>query len=82
MWSQKGAIKACVVWCHHKKKPWQKKNQVRQERGEEEEGWGAPHDKSLANMEDGGDGATPLLSANLPHSSIYKHQLLKKVAAS
>lgn len=38
--------------------------------------------KPLENMGEGGDGAsqaaTPLLSANLPHSSIYKHQLPKK----
>lgn len=44
------------------------------------------NDKPLQNKGEVGDGANgaaaPLLSANLPHSSIHKHQLpQKKVAA-
>lgn len=41
-----------------------------------------PNDKPLGNIGEGGDrangAAAPLLSANLPHSSIYKHQLPQK----
>lgn len=46
------------------------------------EGLLPPNDKPLGDIAEGGDGANgaaaPLLSANLPHSSIYKHQLPQK----
>lgn len=92
-YSQKKAIKSavCVVWCHHKKK--KKKNFDRKKSSEEEEeevegeegkveGLPTQNDKPVGNIGEGGDGASgaaaPLLSANLPHSSIYKHQLPQK----
>lgn len=50
--------------------------------GGEVAGLTAPSDKPLGNMGEGGDGAceaaAALPAANLPHSSIYKHQLPQK----
>lgn len=60
------------------------KNPARQRVGGEgrAEGLPTPNDKPSGRKEDGGDGANgaaaPLFSANLPHSSIYKHQLPQK----
>lgn len=88
MYTRKEAIKStfCVVWCYHKKM-WKKKkkfSEVEEEEGEggKVEGLPKQNDKPLGNIVEGGDGANgaaaPLLSANLPHSSIYKHQLPQK----
>lgn len=76
MWS--GAI---TKKCEKKKK---KFSEVEEEEGEggKVEGLPTQNDKPLGNIGEGGDGANgaaaPLLSANLPHSSIYKHQLPQK----
>lgn len=53
-----------------------------EEEGGEVAGLHMPNDKPLGNIGEGGDGASEaaalLLGANLPHSSIYKHQLPQK----
>jgi len=71
---------------HHKEKIQKKSSKTEEgeeEEGEEEvEGRPTPNDKPLGYIGEGGDGAngaaSPLLSANLLHSSIYKHQLPQK----
>ena len=73
---------------HIKKKLWQYKSSEVEEEEEGEElgrkvkGLPTQNDKPLRNIGEGGDGGNgagaPLLSANLLHSSIYKHQLPQK----
>lgn len=65
-----------------KKKYSEAEEEVEEEEGGKVEGLPTPNDKPLGDIGEGGDGANgaaaPLLSANLPHSSIYKHQLPQK----